>query len=114
LIAGIGQVRELDRQSVQLFLHKMDLVLRLSALRRVQLHRHARETTIGPPRYRSHHLKITQQFLHRGQRRGFLALPLRLQEQLRLIQKPCANRRCGSAPGRIQLTRFTAAQTMPR
>jgi hypothetical protein len=45
--AGIRQVRDLDRQPVQLFLRKIDLVLRLRALRLVQLHRHAGETTIG-------------------------------------------------------------------
>jgi len=37
-------------------------------------------------------------------------LPLRLQKQLRLIQKPLANRRRCSAPGGIQLSRFPAAQ----
>jgi len=41
-------------------------------------------------------------------------LPLRLQEQLRIGQQPLAHRRCGAAPGRIQLTRFAAAQPMPR
>ena len=41
-------------------------------------------------------------------------LPLRLQEQLRLGQQPLAHRRCGAAPGRIQLARFAAAQPMPR
>jgi hypothetical protein len=37
-------------------------------------------------------------------------LPLRLQKQLRLIQKPLANGRCSAAPSRIQLSRFSAAQ----
>ena len=37
-------------------------------------------------------------------------LPLRLQKQLRLIQKPLANRRCRCTPGGIQLSRFPAAQ----
>lgn len=41
-------------------------------------------------------------------------LPLRLQKQLRLVQQPLANRRGGRAPGGIQLSRFTAAQVMPR
>jgi len=41
-------------------------------------------------------------------------LALRLQKQLRLIQKPLANRRCCTPPGCIQLSRFTAAQPIAR
>ena len=41
-------------------------------------------------------------------------LPLRLQKQLRLIQKPLANRRCRAAPGCIQLSRFSTAQPATR
>jgi hypothetical protein len=107
-------MRDLDRQPAQLLQREIDLVVRLDALRLVQFHRGAGETTIGPPRYRYHHFKISRQLRHRGQRRALLTLPLRLQKQLRLIQKPLANSRCRFAPSRIQLTRFPTAQAMPR
>jgi hypothetical protein len=41
-------------------------------------------------------------------------LALRLQKQLRFIQKPLTNRSCRSSPGGIQLSRFTAAQPVAR
>lgn len=41
-------------------------------------------------------------------------LPLRLQKQLRLIQKPVANRLCRCSPGGIELPRFTAAPPVTR
>lgn len=37
-------------------------------------------------------------------------LSLRLEKQLRLLQKPVTNRPCCASPGGIQLSRFTAAQ----
>jgi len=40
-------------------------------------------------------------------------LPLDLQKQLWLIQKPLANCRCRAAPGCIQLSRFSTAQPIP-
>ena len=86
----------------------------LGALRCVQLHRDARQTAIGPPCNRDHYFQIPTQFHHRRRGRIRCMLPLRLQKQLRLIQQPLANRRGGRAPGGIQLSRFTAAQAMPR
>jgi hypothetical protein len=107
-------VWDLHGQSGQLIDRLMDLAVRLGALRCVQFHRRARQTAIGPPCNRYDHFQIATQFLHRRRGRNNLMLPLRLQKQLWLIQKPFANRRSGRAPGGIQLPRFTAAQAMPR
>lgn len=76
----------------------MDLAVRLSTLRQVQLYRRARQTAVGPPRNRCHYFQITIEFRHRRQQRSRLMRPLRLQKQLRLIQKSVPNRRCRSAP----------------
>ena len=101
---------ELRRKTAKLIDRTLDLVVRLSALGRVQFHRRAAETTIGPPRNRCHYFQITTQFHHDRRGRLHCMLPLRLQKQLRLIQKPIANRRCCSPPGCIQLSRFSATQ----
>jgi hypothetical protein len=53
-------MRDLDRQPAQLFQRQMDLLVRLDALRLVQLHRRAGQTTIGSTRYRYHHCKISR------------------------------------------------------
>jgi hypothetical protein len=111
---GRRWMRELDRQPIQLFQRKTDLGLRLGALRKIQFHRGAAQTAIGATHHRDHHFQIARQLHHRRGGRTLLALPLRLQEQLRIGQQPLAHRRCGAAPGRIQLARFTAAQPMPR
>ena len=105
---------DLHGQSGQLIDRLMDLAVRLGALRCVQFHRRARQTAIGPPCNRYDDFQIATQFLHRRRGRNNLMLPLCLQKQLWLIQKPFANRRGGRAPGGIQLSRFTAAQVMPR
>jgi len=89
---------DLCRQTAKLIERLMDLAVRRSALRHVQLHRQARQTAVGPPRNRRHHFQITIQLRHRRQQRSRLMPPLRLQKQLRLIQKPIANCSCGSAP----------------
>ena len=88
-------------QTAKLVERLMDLAVRLGALRHVQLHRQARQTAVGPPRNRCHYFQITIQFRHRRQQRCRLMLPLRLQKQLRLIQKPIANCSCRCAPGGI-------------
>jgi hypothetical protein len=85
-------------QTAKLVERLMDLAVRLSALRQVQFHRQARQTAVGPPRNRCHYFQITMEFRHRRQLRSRLMLPLRLQKQLRLIQKPIANCSCRSAP----------------
>lgn len=88
--------------------------MRLGALRKIQFHRGVPQTAIGAPHHRNHHVQIARQLHHRRAGRTLLALPLRLQEQLRLGQQTLAHRRHCAAPGRIQLARFTAAQPMPR
>jgi hypothetical protein len=94
-------VWDLGCQTPQFFQRLMDLAVRLGALREVQFQRGARQTAVGPPRNRHHRLQITIQ-LHHGRRgRSNLTLPLRLQKQLRLIQKPVANRRRCRPPGGI-------------
>ena len=113
-LGGRRWMWELDRQPIQLFERKTDLGLRLGALRKIQFHRGAAQTAIGATHHRNHHFQIARQLDHRRGGRTLLVLPLRLQEQLRLGQQPLAHRRCGAAPGRIQLARFAAAQPMPR
>jgi len=110
---GRRWMRELDRQPIQLFQRKTDLGLRLGTLRKIQFHRGAAQTAIGATHHRDHHFQIARQLHHRRGDRTLLALPLRLQEQLRIGQQTLAHRRCGAAPGRIQLARFAAAQPMP-
>ena len=107
-------MRDLDRQPIQLFERKTDLGLRLGALRKIQFHRGATQAAVGAPHHRNHHLQIARQLHHRRYCRTLLALPLRLQEQLRLGQQTLAHGRHCAAPGRIQLARFAAAQPMPR
>jgi hypothetical protein len=99
-VEGLG-LRDLDRQSAQLFQRQLDLVLRRSALSHIQLDRDARQPAVGPPRDGNHHVQITQQLHHRWIARCLLPLPLCLQKQLRLIQEPVANRGCSSSPGGI-------------
>jgi hypothetical protein len=107
-------LRKLDCQPVQLFERKLDLVVSVCALRKIQFHRGATQAAIGAPHHRDHHVQIARQLHHRRRCWTLLALPLRLQEQLRLGQQALAHGRRGTAPSRIQLTRFAAAQTMPR
>lgn len=111
---GRRRLRELDRQPIQLFERKTDLGLRLGALRKIQLHRGATQTAIGAPHHRDHHVQIARQLHHRRRCRTLLALPLRLQKQLRLREQTLTHGRRGPAPGRIQLTRCATAQPMPR
>ena len=92
---------DLCRQTAKLIEYPMDLAVRLSALRHIQFHRDAGQTPVGTPCNRHHDLKIPIQFRHRRQARSRLMLPLRLQKQLRLIQKPLANRSCCTPPGDI-------------
>ena len=101
---------DLCGQTAKLFKRPMDFAVYFSALRLVQLHRRAGETPIGAPRNRHHDIQITIKFHHGWRGRIRAMLPLRLQKQLRLIQKPLANRSCCAPPGCIQLSRFTAAQ----
>ena len=92
---------DLCRQTAKLIQHPMDLAVRRSALRHIQFHRDAGQTTVGAPCNRHHDFKIPIKFRHRRQGRICRALPLRLQEQLRLIQKPLTNRGSCTAPGGI-------------
>jgi hypothetical protein len=103
-------VWDLCGQTAKLIDRPLDLAVRLSALRLVQVHRRAGETPVGAPRSRHHDIQIAIEFHHGRRGRFRRMLPLRLQKQLRLIQKPLANRRCCAPPGCIQLSRFTAAQ----
>jgi hypothetical protein len=66
-------VWDLGRKTAQFFQRPMDLAVRLSALWRIQFHRGARKTPVGPPRNRYHYFQITTQF-HHG-RRGRLRIP---------------------------------------
>jgi hypothetical protein len=92
---------DLCPQTAKCIKRPMDLGVRLSALRHVQLNCQTRQTAVSPPRNCHHHFQITIQFIHRRQASSRLMLPLRLQKQLRLIQKPLANRRCSCSPGGI-------------
>ena len=92
---------DLRGQTAKLIDCSMDLAVRRSALRHIQFHRDAGQTPVGTPCNRHHDFKIPIEFRHRRQGRICLALPLRLQEQLRLIQKPLANRGSCTAPGGI-------------
>jgi hypothetical protein len=114
LIGLRGWLRDLDCQPVQLFKRKTNLGLRLGALRKIQFHRGATQSAIGAPHHRNHHLQIARQLHHRRRCRTPLALPLRLQEQLRLSQQAFAHCQRGAAPSRIQLARFAASKPMPR
>jgi len=89
-------------------------VVHLDALRRVQLYRGTQQSAIGPPRNRYDDFQIATDFHHGWRGRLRRLLPLGLQKQLRLIQKPLANRRGCSPPGGVELPRFPAAQAMPR
>ena len=67
--------------------------------------------------HRHHHLQVAQQFGagSRG-RRGWSFLPrlsLRLEKQLRIVQKASAHRRRTLAPGPIQLAGSTRIAVMP-
>jgi len=94
-------VWDIGRKTAQFFKRPIDLAMRLCALRHIQFHRGARQTAVGPPRNRYHYFQIAAQFHHgrRGRIHGMLAL--RLQKQLRLIQKPLAHRRVCGTPSRI-------------
>ncbi len=71
--------------------------------------RGAGQPAAGPLGDRRHHLQIAQQFGGCRYR-----LPLRFQKQPRLRQNPLPHRRRRSAPGRIQLARLAARETMRR
>ena len=111
---GHRRLRKLDCQPVKLFERKLDFVVRVCTLRKIQFHRGTTQAAIGAPHHRNHHVQITRQLHHRRRCRTLLALPLRLQEQLRLGQQALPYGRRGTAPGRIQLARFATAQAMPR
>jgi hypothetical protein len=94
-------VWDLRGQAAKLIDCSMDLAMRLSALRRIQFQRGTRQTPVGAPRNRCHHFQITIQFHHGRRGRIHCMFALRLQKQLRLIQKPLANRGCCAPPGGI-------------
>ena len=92
---------DLCGQTAKIIDRSLDLAMHFSALRLVQLHRRAGQATVGPPRYRHYDIQITVELHHGRRERLRCMLPLRLQKQLRLIQKPGANRRCCASPGGI-------------
>ncbi|MHB1699873.1 MAG: hypothetical protein ACYCSN_06990 [Acidobacteriaceae bacterium] len=92
---------DLGRKTAQFFKRPIDLAVRLSALRRIQFHRGARQTPVGAPRHGYDYFQIAIQFHHGRRGRIHCMFALRLQKQLRLIQKPLANRNCRSSPGGI-------------
>jgi len=94
-------VWDLCGQAAKLIDCSMDLAMRLSALRRIQFQRGTRQTPVGAPRNRCHHFQITIQFHHGRRGRIHCMFALRLQKQLRLIQKPLANRGCCAPPSGI-------------
>jgi len=57
-------VWDLPRQTAELIDCSMDLAMRLSALRRIQFHRDARQTPVGAPRNRYYYFQIATQFHH--------------------------------------------------
>ena len=92
---------DLRPQTDKLIDRPLDLAMRLSTLRHIKFHRGARQTPVGAPRNRYHYFQITIEFHHGRRGRICCTLPLRLQKQLWLIQKPLANRSCRSPPGGI-------------
>ena len=92
---------DLCGQTAKLIDRPLDLVVRLSALRLVQFHRRAGETPTGPPSNRHHDIQIAIDFHHGRRGRFRRMLPLRLQKQLRLIQKPLTHPRGCGTPGSI-------------
>lgn len=92
---------DLGRKTAQFFKRPIDLAVRLSALHHIQFHRGARQTPVGAPRNRYHYFQITTQFHHGRRGRIHCTLALRLQKQLRLIQKPLTNRSGCGTPGGI-------------
>lgn len=89
------------RKTAQFSKPLLDLAVRLLALRQVQFHRRAQQAAVGPPRKRYHYFQIAPQFHHGRRGRIHFMLPLRLQKQLRLIQKPVANRSARCPPGGV-------------
>jgi len=91
----------------------LDLAVRRDALRTVQFDGGAAgQSPVGPAGDRHYHLQIAQQFGDSiGQRIGF-ALPLRFQEQLRLLQNPLADGGRSLTPGRVELSGFAAGEAM--
>jgi len=101
LLVRVGLAWDLRGQTAELIDCSMDFAVRLSALRLIQFHRDPGQAPVGPPRNRYDDFQIAAQF-HHGRRGGCaLLLPLRLQKQLRLIQKALTNRSCRSSPGGI-------------
>jgi len=94
-------VWDIGRKTAQFFKRPMDLAMLLSALRHIKFHRGARQTPIGAPRNRCHYFQIATQFHHGRRGRIHGMLPLRLQKQLRLIQKPLTHPRGCGTPGSI-------------
>ncbi len=71
---------DFGRKTAQFFKRTIDLAVRLSALRLVQLHRGARQSPVGAPRNRYHYFQITTQFHHGRRGRIHSMLALRLQK----------------------------------
>jgi hypothetical protein len=94
-------VWDLRGQTAKLIDRPLDLAVRLSALRHIKFHRGARHPPVGAPRNRYHYFQIATQFHHGRRGRIHCVFALRLQKQLRLIQKPLTNRSCRSSPGGI-------------
>jgi hypothetical protein len=92
---------ELFADALELSCDALDLPPRTFALPAIQL-RGVGQLPLSAIHDRGRHLQIAQQF---GMRRLVL-LPLRFEEQLRLLQKPFADRARTPAPGGIQLAGF--------
>jgi hypothetical protein len=94
-------------------LNTIDLLPRGFAWLAIQLTRgRAGQSPMSAVHDGGHHLQIAQQFGARRGRNFRLLLPLRFEEQLRLIQNALADRWRALAPGAVQLPRFARIAVM--
>lgn len=95
---------ELFADALELFFHAVDLPPCAFALPDIQFHcAGAGQPPMGTIHDRRRHLQIAQQFGIPS----FALLPLRFEEQLRLLQQAFADRARALAPGSVQLPGFT-------
>lgn len=91
-----------------------DLPPRLFTLRAIHLKGCPAHSPPRPLRNRHQLPEVAEQLGHWCGRRLLLDLSARFQIQLRLIQNPLSCQRRALSPGRVQLTRLSGAELMPR
>ena len=99
--------------ALKLFSNPLDLLPRGGALLIIHLHcLRTGEPPMGAVHNRGDHLQIADQFGGCSGRGFLLGLPLRFEEQRRIIQDAFADRGRSLAPGGIQLTGFACIAVM--